>query len=235
MELRRVAEEGRMPPGRPLAPSRERTLLARVGREMNTHRRHGFTLVELLVVIAIIGILIALLLPAVQAAREAARRAQCSNNLRQIGVALHSFESQGGVFPPGIPARIRHSYDYANGGYEWTYFLHLLLPYLEQQFYFDALDGPRFDIPNPWWGTEDQWPGTVNRVGLPALLCPSDGLGGNVTEYASPTTPRVPKTNYLGIFSGLRDGEGFASRIIDPLRRAVFRVGVGTTIAEIPG
>ncbi len=85
-----------------------------------SHRR-GFTLVELLVVITIIGILIALLLPAVQAAREAARRSQCTNNMKQIGLALHSYSDTHGAFPPGgLPVR----------GPSWLVFI---LPYVEQE------------------------------------------------------------------------------------------------------
>ena len=96
---------------------------------MHARQRHGFTLVELLVVIAIIGILIALLLPAVQAAREAARRSQCTNLLKQIGLALQNYHDTHKTFPHGTRAPI--------GAPNWRV---MVLPYMEQSSLYDQLD-----------------------------------------------------------------------------------------------
>ena len=93
----------------------------------------GFTLVELLVVIAIIGVLIALLLPAVQAAREVARRARCGNNLRQLGIGLHNYHSVYDCFPPGY---LGDANTYKAPHWSWSTFL---LPYLEQQPLYNVL------------------------------------------------------------------------------------------------
>src|ERR1700694_1555625 len=95
---------------------------SKLGKRGRDRRLGGFTLIELLVVIAIIGVLVALLLPAVQAAREAARRSSCQNNLRQIGLAFQNFHDVSNAFPP---VRIA-------GGDGWASCFVLIMPYMEQ-------------------------------------------------------------------------------------------------------
>jgi prepilin-type N-terminal cleavage/methylation domain-containing protein len=121
----------------------------------------GFTLVELLVVIAIIGILIALLLPAVQAAREAARRSQCTNNLKQIGLAVHSFHDAKKKLPP--------SHQKPNNA-TWAV---LILPYMEQEALYNE-----WDIQRRYWDQTDK----AREGHVPTYLCPSRRSGGKITS-----------------------------------------------------
>ena len=126
-------------------------------------RTRGFTLIELLVVIAIIAVLIALLLPAVQAAREAARRTQCRNNLKQLGLAIHNYESSHGTFPPG---RV---------GFPMVFSAHAaLLPYFDGANLYNLIDfnkAPTFAEPPVLPYTQNV---TAALTIVPMFLCPSD-------------------------------------------------------------
>src|SRR5690348_510922 len=122
--------------------------------------RRGFTLIELLVVIAIIAALIALLLPAVQGARETARRIQCTNNLKQLGLATHHYVSVHNVFPPQTSWP---SSDPQGWGYNWY---SAILPLLEQQQTYAAAN---FSL-SPW--DSGQVTAATTRIGL--LICPSE-------------------------------------------------------------
>jgi len=115
-------------------------------------RKTGFTLVELLVVISIIGVLVSMLLPAVQSVREAARRTECLNNLKQIGLAIHSYEGAQMQIPPSRPA---------DGFLTWPI---LLLPYMEQKNLCS-----NFDMQAPYWEQDPEW--TVR--GAEVMICPS--------------------------------------------------------------
>jgi prepilin-type N-terminal cleavage/methylation domain-containing protein/prepilin-type processing-associated H-X9-DG protein len=140
---------------------------------MNTTTRRGFTLIELLVVIAIIAILIALLLPAVQSAREAARRAQCVNNLKQIGLAMHNYHTGIGTFPMGGTIAMIHYYGQTYPGSWGTWSAAaLMLGYLEQT--------PLYNSANFSWavGMSTAWRinSTVSLTDLSMFVCPSDGM-----------------------------------------------------------
>ena len=126
------------------------------------HTHSGFTLVELLVVIAIIGILIALLLPAVQAAREAARRAQCLNNVKQFGIALHGYHDTHKVFPPSYLSQAAGGGVDSAPGWAWGV---LILPFMEQQAVYDS-----FNRDLPCWDLQNVGPA---KNGLGIFICPS--------------------------------------------------------------
>ena len=126
----------------------------------------GFTIVELLVVITIIGILVALLLPAVQSAREGARRMQCCNNLKQIGLGILGYEGTHQVFPPAYCREPAHNV------------LAYLLPYVEQQAVFDKY---RFD--KNWSATQNR---QARETHIPLFVCPSaPGTRKYVSDYAT--------------------------------------------------
>ena len=183
--------------------------------------RRGFTLIELLVVIAIIAVLIALLLPAVQAAREAARRTQCVNNMKQMGLAIHNYISTNDMFPPSAT---KGGWNYTSNELSWRA---MILPQLEL--------GPQYNTINfqlqmgqsPLPAMLTLWYTTFN-----VFLCPSDGQGQNPAGYMplntsttfngstppsatvpDPTNrPYVPITNYMMSF-----GDNYA---IGPLSAA---------------
>ena len=158
----------------------------------NGSGRRAFTLIELLVVIAIIAILIALLLPAVQQAREAARRTQCRNGLKQIGVALHNYHDVHNVFPPGYISRGVTSTDMAGAetgpGFGW---LTMLLPMMEQGALYNSMNFSLDATVSP--NT------TAALTSLPAFRCPSDTAPEKFTVTISSTDYTLGTANYVGI------------------------------------
>jgi prepilin-type N-terminal cleavage/methylation domain-containing protein/prepilin-type processing-associated H-X9-DG protein len=150
-------------------------------------RRRGFTLIELLVVIAIIGILIALLLPAVQAAREAARRAQCTNNLKQMALAAMNFESQFGTLPPGLGPYPTNPPGGGGRGSLQT----VILPLLESANLYSAFN---FEYNINLFGNPQQANHTAQCQIVAAYVCPSDGESARYTV----TGGELGYSNYFG-------------------------------------
>lgn len=159
---------------------------------------HAFTLVELLVVIAIIGILVALLLPAVQAAREAARRNQCANNMRQLSLAVLNYDSAHKTLPPAGLVRLHRDSQFPVqifnplGGTRFSWIVEVL-PFMEEQTLFDKFDHAKQII------FQDQNP---QATSLATLLCPSDAAGGRYYQYSDfGRTIQCAKGNYAAYVS----------------------------------
>src|SRR3954449_12874833 len=170
--------------------------------------RRAFTLIEILVVIAIIGLLVALLLPAVQSSREASRRLQCTNNLKQVGLALLNYESSHKRYPSGYVSTFDGSGNDTGPGWGWA---SMILPQMEQPSLFNAVN---FNLP-----IEAPANGTARVATLSAFLCPSDpsptaftavrrDLG---TGAPTGTLCALAPANYIGV-NGISepgpDGEG---------------------------
>ena len=181
-------------------------------KRMCTNKRAGFTLIELLVVIAIIAVLISLLLPAVQSAREAARRAQCVNNLKQIGLAHLNFESVNGWLPPDVdylvppylPDPDPSVQGFGTNGQENAGNFMRILPYLEQQNVYNLVNFSRgaFDqinIPPFTPNSGSLYTGvgqcSAYSTSISALICPSSPVDGTINYYND-------------VYSGFGDGNG---------------------------
>jgi prepilin-type N-terminal cleavage/methylation domain-containing protein/prepilin-type processing-associated H-X9-DG protein len=185
---------------------------------MSPRHRPGFTLIELLVVIAIIAVLIALLLPAVQAARESARRAKCVNNLRQIGLGMHNYESVAGALPPsdvlqGTPGT--NAVAWYNG-----FSVHVrILPFMEQGVMFNAVNFTQ----NHRKSYENS---TVVGLSVDHFVCPSDVNFGGQTAFPTGVNARV--TSY-----GFNAGDWFAwNGFNSPDTRGVFGPNLSRRLAE---
>ena len=167
-----------------------------VSRSKCQSRSTGFTLIELLVVIAIIAVLIALLLPAVQQAREAARRSQCKNNLKQLGIAMHNYHDTFGTFPMGVLNYQSNPTD------NRLCFFQGLLPYVDQS--------PMYNLVNFNTSSYVSFVATNSLIftKVPVYMCPSDPNGGNLGSLPQ---PRGFHANYLPVQGSTAFTAPFAS------------------------
>jgi prepilin-type N-terminal cleavage/methylation domain-containing protein/prepilin-type processing-associated H-X9-DG protein len=210
-----------------LAPPDEGTLTMRA-KLLFREAREGFTLIELLVVIAIIAVLIGLLLPAVQKVREAANRMKCSNNLKQIGLALHNYESAQRNLPSAFPAVAKAPYA-SQPAYFWTWsVLAQLNPFLEQTAIYNRmdLDKPMYELPTLFFSVENQF---AVQQSIKLFLCPSDTMLPMPGNHGVPILGSVNYVACLG--SGSTNGGPPWGSPWDA--DGIFRAGENGTFAEI--
>ena len=205
--------------------------------------KRGFTLIELLVVIAIIAILVALLLPAVQQAREAARRGSCKNNLKQIGVAIHNYHDVHNVFPPALINSGRYNGGVAvNGPILNTNGWQMLMPYYEQIGLYNQMDFSIASNRSDAYGQglaglagDDTFNRQFTKTPIEILMCPSHPDAGLTLTYTGGTphyhmTDAV-RTSYLfatGVFTDYNANYGAYARDV---RRGAFGNNGATTMA----
>jgi prepilin-type N-terminal cleavage/methylation domain-containing protein len=189
----------------------------------------GFTLVELLVVITIIGVLIALLLPAIQVAQEAARRMQCSNNLKQIGLALHNYYDKVEAFPYATTLSSVNDGDWRSHR-SWAV---ALFPFLEQEplyseliFGVDGTGGGNFDTnANPKTNLN-----TLNGIIIPGFYCPSNERNKMTNHVVGGVTYQFQEINYVGIAGTVKDPNNLANKVTPNYTNNGVRTFNGTII-----
>lgn len=202
--------------------------------QKNRKAMSGFTLVELLVVIAIIGILIAMLLPAVQAAREAARRMSCTNNLKQLALACHGYHDAQGKFPPAVQWPAGVAPESSSQLYQPNWVI-LILPYLEQQATYDLFNFSAISIAH----NSNR---TARGTDLSVMRCPSDSNGdvkfisnggnwarGNYAANGGLGTPTVNYANASGLNMHGEDSAGWQNSLL----RGVMGSNASVSIAQI--
>jgi prepilin-type processing-associated H-X9-DG protein len=151
---------------------------------------------------------------------------KCGNNLKQIGLAMHNYESTAGCYPPGTYCPI-NGWVSSTPQLEWVYFIHYLMPYLEQQGYYTTIGGGNWIQDRPWFAAEEAPWTPVIGIPISILLCPSDP-GTPTSTHAAANVP-LARSNYLGFFSGLKDSDNW-NQTYPANQRTYFTMGKDRTL-----